>query len=190
MTAVFGEGFCEIKNWGVLMILDFSYNVSMAMNGDTDAFAELYSLVYKDLYYIALCNLRNKADAEDAVSEAVLDAFLSIKKLRDEKAFSAWIKKILTVKIKKKQSENIKDKNTLTPITDDESLSTVAEFDEIEFIEQLDSLSENEKLVFSFSVICGYKSDEISKLTGLKSSTVRSHLARGREKLKKEICTY
>ena len=81
------------------MNTDFARCVTKARAGDADAFAELYSLVYKDLYRIALVNLKNQHDASDVVSDTVLEAFSSIKKLKDEKAFKAWIIKILTVKI-------------------------------------------------------------------------------------------
>ncbi|MCR4888362.1 MAG: sigma-70 family RNA polymerase sigma factor, partial [Ruminococcus sp.] len=84
---------------------DFSTDVKLAQAGDSQAFSRLYALVYKDLYHIALYSLRNSHDACDAVSETVLDAFCSIGKLRDEKAFRSWIMKILSAKIKQKQRE-------------------------------------------------------------------------------------
>ena len=90
------------------MNTEFAQCVKKARAGDVDAFAELYSTVYKDLYRIALVNLKNQHDASDVVSDTVLEAFSSIKKLKDEKAFKAWIIKILTVKIKNKQKEYIK----------------------------------------------------------------------------------
>lgn len=172
------------------MKTDFEDYVTKARNGDADAFAELYSKVYKDLYYIALCNLKNSHDAADAVSDTVLDAYVSIKKLKDETAFKAWIFKILTVKIKRKQTEYIRNRENTTDLSD-EMRDMIPEknnrYSGVEIVEQFNSLNENEKLVFSLSVICGYSSDEISQITGIKSATVRSHLLRGREKLKKEL---
>lgn len=169
---------------------DFSDCVLKARKGDSDAFAQLYSLVYKDLYYIALSNLKNSHDASDVVSDTVLDAFTSIKKLKDESAFKAWIIRILTVKIKRKQAEYIKMRENTTEMTEviEQTYSSKDnKFSGVELIQQLEVLNENERLVFSLSLICGYTSDEISKLTGIKPSTVRSHLYRGREKLKKEL---
>ena len=58
--------------------------VRRAKRGDVDAFAELYAGIYKDMYRFALYTLRNTSDAEDAVSDAVTDAFASIRKLRSE----------------------------------------------------------------------------------------------------------
>ena len=69
---------------------DFSTDVKLARGGDSAAFARLYSLVYKDLYHIALYSLRSSHDACDVVSDTVLDAFTTIGKLKDEKAFRGW----------------------------------------------------------------------------------------------------
>ena len=53
-----------------------------AKRGDVDAFAQLYAGIYEDMYRFAWYTLRNASDAEDAVSDAVTDAFASVKKLR------------------------------------------------------------------------------------------------------------
>ena len=170
------------------MKVNFSDCVSKAVSGDADAFAKLYSLVYKDLYHIALCNLRNSHDAADAVSVTVLDACASISKLKDETAFKAWIVKILTVKIKKKQAEYINNRNNTVEMPDEsEQKDKRDSFSGLEIAEQINSLGESERLVFSLSIVCGYSGDEISKMTGINPSTVRSHLHRARERLKERL---
>ena len=80
---------------------DFQNDVRLARKGDTEAFSRLYSIVYKDMYHAALYNLRNQHDAYDIVSEAVIDAFSTIGKLKNEEAFKSWIMKILFAKIRK-----------------------------------------------------------------------------------------
>ena len=82
---------------------DFKKDVSLAVKGDAQAFSRLYALVYEEMYRTAFFSLRNEHDAADAVSETVLDAFSSIKKLRREDAFRSWIFKILMAKIERKQ---------------------------------------------------------------------------------------
>ena len=62
---------------------DFKKNVKMAVKGDKDAFSRLYTLVYKEMYYTAYYSLRNEHDVDDVISETILDAFSSIKKLRN-----------------------------------------------------------------------------------------------------------
>lgn len=169
------------------MILDFSECVKKARDGDADAFSQLYALVYKELYHIALCNLRNSQDAADAVSDTVLDAFTSIKKLRDEKAFKAWIVKILTVKIKKKQREYIEFNNTQDIDDVEQEITSEINYDGLEIMEEIARLDETERLVLSLNIVGGYTGDEIAKMCGTNSSTIRSRLARAKIKLRDRL---
>lgn len=169
------------------MNLNFSDCVKRARNGDSDAFANLYSLVYKDLYHIALCNLKNQHDACDVVSDAVLDAFTSIKNLRDEKAFKAWIVKILTVKIKNKQREYIKNNNTQDIDDVEQEITSDENYNGLEILEEIANLDENERLVLSLSIVGGYTSDEIAKMCETNPSTIRSKLSRAKIKLKERL---
>ncbi len=170
---------------------DFPELAARAREGDADAFAELYSLVYKELYRIALVNLKNQHDASDVVSDTVLEAYSSIKKLRDEKAFKAWIIKILTVQIKKKQREYIKNRDYLEELDVLESVeqekSEEINYGGLEIMEEFRRLNEEERLVLSLSIVSGYTSEEIAKATGLSANTVRSKAARAKIKLKKML---
>lgn len=171
------------------MSLDFTASVRRAQAGDAGAFAELYSLVYKDLYRIALLNLNNQHDASDVVSDTVLEAYTSISKLRDEKAFKAWIIKILTVKIKNKRKE-YKEINNFREDVDDLSdaeevaVSKEIDFGSIEVMDGFKQLSEEERMVLSLSVVSGYKSEEIARMFGTNANTVRSKVARAKARLK------
>ena len=171
------------------MSLDFTASVRRAQAGDAAAFAELYSLVYKDLYRIALLNLNNQHDASDVVSDTVLEAYSSITKLRDEKAFKAWITKILTVKIKNKRKEYSQINNFREELEDlDESketaVNTEIDVDGLNVMEGFKKLSSEERMVLSLSVVSGYKSEEIARMTGSSANTVRSKVARAKIKLK------
>ena len=174
------------------MSLDFTASVRRAQAGDAAAFAELYSLVYKDLYRIALLNLNNQHDASDAVSDTVLEAYSSITKLRDEKAFKAWITKILTVKIKNKRKEYSQINNFREELEDldeakETAVNTEIDLDGMNVMEGFKKLSSEERMVLSLSVVSGYKSEEIAKMFGTNANTVRSKVARAKSKLKQLI---
>lgn len=173
------------------MSLDFTASVRRAQAGDPKAFAELYSLVYKDLYRIALLNLNNQHDASDVVSDTVLEAYSSIAKLRDEKAFKAWITKILTIKIKNKRREYSQINNFREELDDlgEEAKDSAAEIniDGMNVMEGFKQLSAEERMVLSLSVVSGYKSEEIAKMFGTNANTVRSKVARAKAKLKQLI---
>lgn len=163
---------------------DHSEDVKLAQKGSTEAFARLYSTVYKDMYRIALCSLRSSHDASDAVSDAVLDAFCSIGRLRDPQKFRGWIMKILSAKIKRKQRDYFD-----VPEDIGETAESTGDFDfmSVELREAVGRLSGDERLLLSMSVLGGYSSGEISKICGVKASTVRSRLSGIKEKLRAEL---
>ncbi len=165
---------------------DLNADIKLAQKGSSEAFARLYSTVYKDMYHIALYSLRNSHDASDAVSDAVLDAFCSINKLKDADKFKSWIMTILSAKIKRKQREYFSPSDELDenlPLTDDFS------YDSVELNEALQKLDSNSRLLLSMSVLGGYSSGEISEICDIKASTVRSRLTRIKEKLRMELST-
>ncbi len=159
---------------------DFKNYVSLAKKGDTEAFAKLYSIVYKEMYHTALYNLRNHHDAYDVVSETVIDAFSTIGKLKNEDAFKSWIMKILFSKIKRKQKEYYQDTSELN---EDILYNFEFDFDSTELKEAIENLDDESRGILSLSVLGGYKSEEIAKIYGIKASSVRCRLSR----IKKEL---
>lgn len=164
---------------------DFKTYAALAAKGDTEAFSKLYEIVYKDLYHIALYSLRNPHDACDAVSDTVMDAFSSIGKLKNPEAFKSWIFKILYSKIKKKQKEY------LNSGSEEEEIIGYEEFDfeSADLKEALSVLDSESKMILSLSVLEGYSGDEISRICGIKASTVRSKLSRIKQKLRTELAS-
>jgi len=162
-------------------VKDFSEDAERARKGDTEAFARLYAGIYEDLYHIAFYSLRNSHDACDAVSDTVIDAFCSIGKLRDQKAFRSWIMRILSAKIKRKQKEYFN-----APIDIEEAVFESSDFDYLSFEvkETLENLDPESRLIISMSVLGGYSSREIAKICDLNANTVRSKLSR----IKKRLC--
>ena len=154
------------------------------MRCDAHTFAQMYEAVYIDLYRFALCLMKNKQDAEDAVGEAVLKAYENISKLKEEKAFKNWIFTITANTCKSRLKEAAKMKSESI---EEFSVNTPAE--EIDYGMSIDVrtafqvLDEEEKTIIGLSVFGGYNSKEIGKILGLKSNTVRSKKLRALEKM-------
>ncbi len=166
---------------------DFKKDVRLAVRGDTEAFSRLYAIVYEELYRTAFYSLRNEHDAADTVSETVLDAFYSIKKLRSEEAFRSWIFKILSAKIKRKQADYANASSDIESQEYENILHENFSFESFELAEAMYRIEDEERLILSLSVLSGYSGDEIAKICGINPSTVRSKLMRTKEKLKKLI---
>lgn len=163
---------------------DLSADVRLACEGSTEAFSRLYATIYEDLYHIALYSLRSPHDAADTVSDTVLDAFCSIKKLRSPEKFRSWIMAILAAKIKRKQRSLFEPAEDISENTD---LSESFSFESVEVREAVEKLDRESRLLLSMSVLGGYSSDEISEVCGIRSSTVRSKLSRIKQKLRLEL---
>lgn len=163
---------------------NFSEDVRLARSGSTEAFARLYSAVYKDLYHIALYSLRSSHDACDAVSDTVLDAYCNIGDLKNEKAFRSWIMRILSAKIKRKQREYFKD---TIELTEENEPSGEFIFEVSELKQAMEQLDPQSRLLLSMSVLEGYTSEEISEICDMNPNTVRSKLARIKHKLRLEL---
>lgn len=162
--------------------------VSMAKNGDINAFCTLYGKYKSKLYSYAYYRLADRDDAEDAVQNCVLTAFEQIGKLRREEAFSAWIFRILSCacaggvkeQIRRRNTDAIENADFLTLFEDN-----TAERQELR--QALDVLSDEERNIVLLAVVGGLKSKEIAKISGLTAGGVRSKLSRSLAKMKSEF---
>lgn len=149
-----------------------------------EEFVRLYSEVYKDMYRFALYTLKSEPDAEDAVSETIVDAYASFNKLRDKSSFKSWIFSILTVKCKRKMKDYYD-----TPISiDDDSGEILADeaaaleagkaeeelVSNLDLRQALDTLDTREKTIVSMSYILGFEGKEIAGILKMNHNTVRT----------------
>ena len=143
-----------------------------------DEFIELYRGVYKDLYKYALYILGNREDAEDTVSETVVDAY----------AFKSWIFKLLSIKCKMKLKGYVNKSVCL-----DETLDSQVYKDAEDVVGRVDlqtafsKLDDRERQIIALSVIAGYEGEEVSKLMNMNHNTVRTVKSRALEKLRKML---
>ncbi len=156
--------------------------VLVAKQGDKDAFAQLYQHIYKDLYKFAYYTLKNDEDAQDAVSEAVMDAYSGISKLKSADAFKSWMFKILSAKCKRKLKSYVQ-RNKESDL-DDVELSVNGSEESLELKQALSILTDEERMIVSLTVFGGYDSSEIAKMLNLNRNTVRSKHSRALAKMR------
>lgn len=160
--------------------------IKKAKSGDTNAFAELYSNIYLDLYRFALYTLKNPADAEDVVSETVMDAFVSIRRLRSAESFKAWIFKILSTKCKQRFKQIQSPTIELPVELPDEDHFTHLE-ESLDLRHYFFLLEDEERLIISMHVFAGYTSQEIAKILHMNANTIRSKEHRALKKLADQL---
>lgn len=156
--------------------MDGKQLVKQARAGDKQAFAALY-LSYKDsLYRYAYYKLRSAEDASDAVSACITQAYMGIGAVRDERAFGAWLFRILY----RECCAMIRKKTGLEFVEIDERQAVAPDGTYIrsELSEALDALEQTDRDIVLLAVVAGYNSREIGDMLGMKPGTVRSRQSR------------
>jgi RNA polymerase sigma factor, sigma-70 family len=166
--------------------------VRQAKLGDSHSFAELYNAIYQDLYRTALYTLGNPDDAENVVSDTVLDAYAGISKLYDERKFRAWIFRILSNKCNRKIREYVKRRETEAEKSIDDMAEMLSSRDNS--MEQVENqtlvqkafsvLSEEEKEIVTLTIYGEYDSGEVAGIMNLNRNTVRSKYSRALAKMR------
>lgn len=152
-----------------------------ARQGDAKAFAELYRGIYQDLYRFALYTLKHGQDAEDAVGDAVMDAWKGIRKLKNEEAFRSWIFRILACKCRRKLKSY---RNREIELTEDLESQDREIGEDLDVREAFFRLSGEERMILALNLFAGYSSREIGTFLEEKDSTVRSKQRRALQKMR------
>ena len=158
--------------------------VKKAKEGDKQAFSELYQMIYEEMFRYAYCVLQNKYDAEDVVSETVVDAYRSMRLLKDNKLFKNWIFKILSNKCKRKIATYYEKDMSLNEDIQVEDNHLKDSDSILDLKNAFNELSYEEKSIVTYKAVHGYCSIEIGKMLGINENTVRSKLSRAIGKLK------
>ena len=166
--------------------------VAAARGQDSTAFTRLYEMLYQDMYRTAYYILGNCEDAENAVSDAVLDAYAGLGKLRDNGAFRAWIFAILTNKCRRYQRAYVKNRESISekPVEEysemlgDQRDSYKEAEDRVLTEILLGRLTQEEREIVTLTVFGECDSGEVARLLSLNRNTVRSKYSRALQKMK------
>ena len=164
--------------------------IRQAQQGDRRAFSTLYGIYKERLYRYALYRLGNAQDAEDAVSDCILELWKRLPSLREPAAFRAFAFRILSACCAGQIRAQI-DRRTKRDIDAPETAGDPAlvsnDRTEVHLIlrEALQSISEQERNIVLLSAVSGLSSSEISQITGQPPGTVRSILSRSLKKLRR-----
>lgn len=157
--------------------------VKKAKGGDASAFSELILLVRTDLYRAAFSILRNDADSQDAVQETIIKIYYNLHKLRNDKNFKAWARRIV-VNISKQMYKSNKSNVELADDDFPDADVIDASISDINFDHIFSELSERDQEIFRLHFVDGLTSRTIAKRLGMTHSNVRSRLSRGILKLR------
>lgn len=168
--------------------------VKQCKQGSRKAQYEIYRLYSKAMFNVCLRILNHRGEAEDALQEAFIDAFLKIEKFRQEASFGSWLKQIVVNKaisqLRKRKGiwvdieagkEVFEDESRLGYASDLEENNTDYRIDAI--MKGMEELTEGYRVVLSLYLFEGYDHEEISEVLGISISTSRTQFMRGKARL-------
>lgn len=136
------------------------------------------------LFVIAFSYLKNKHDAEDALQNTFLKLWKSKIEFNDDLGIDKWLTKVLINDCKNFFNLSFRQNKSIEEVYD---VSTFDKYFNVDLYNAVMSLNKKERLC----VILFYYDDltisDISKVTGIKESTVKSLLKRSRNKLKLKL---
>ena len=157
--------------------------VRKSKKGNNLAFSTLIKSYEKDLYKVAIAMTKND-DALDCIQEAILQAYISIKDLRQDEYFKTWLIKILINKCNALLKRNKKTLNLDISIAKNDKAE---QSDKLELKDSINNLDSDLKIV----VILYYYEDmsikDISESLNIPQGTIKSRLSRARSKLKEML---
>ena len=159
----------------------------VSLSSDTEAamthttFAERIIAMQERLYRVSAGILSQRADQEDAVQSCIEKAWRKLPTLRDESSLDAWVTRILINECR----AIIRRRRWVVPVETipDAPAPPDADPDLYRFFA---SLPDKLRLPMTLHYVEGMEVAEIAKVMLLPEGTVKSRLARGREKMKQD----
>lgn len=156
-------------------------NVAKAKNGDKEAFIELINENRLNIYRVSKGILNNDYDIEDAIQNTVIKAFEKINTLKNDDLFRTWIIRILI-----NECNNIIRKNKRLVSFEEAVIGEKYndKYENIDLTNAISSLNDDLRVTTVLYYFEDMNTVDIAKLLEIPEGTVRSRLARAREKLR------
>ena len=165
--------------------------VACALDGQKDAFGTLVQRYDRAVYHLCLRTLRDDEEAKDATQEAFFKAFRGLRTFRPGAKFSTWIFSIAYHACCDRLSRRKRYSDSELPDRADPSPGpeTVAERrDEARALRAaIDALPEKYRTVITLYHLQGRQYEEIARVLDVPMGTVKTHLFRAKELLRKVL---
>ena len=177
--------------------------IQRALAGDPDALSPLFAHYSPRLSRTAFSLLRNKEDAEDALQDGLLSAYLHLDSFQGRSRFSTWLTRIVVnaalMALRRKRAlpktsldegQNDQSDDCPTWIVDSRPNpeQACAAMEARRIIEKhVDQLSAGMRSAFRLREIEGFSTKETREILGIQASTVKSRLFRAHAQLTRTL---
>jgi RNA polymerase sigma-70 factor (ECF subfamily) len=163
--------------------------VAMTLRGHPDAFATLVGRYDRAVYHLAYRTLHDVEEARDATQETFFKAFRSLRTFKQGAKFSTWIFAIAyhgccdrLNRRKRFSSDELPDRADPAPGPERQVIA----LDEASRLRAaIDALPDKYRTVVTLFHLQGKQYEEIATVLGLPMGTVKTHLFRAKEQLRR-----
>lgn len=167
--------------------LDETTLVVRAQEGDVRAFEELARRHQAALYRLAVRVMGDAGEAEDALQEALLDAWRRIDRFRGDSAFSTWMYRIVTNRcvgmLRRRRPVPVESIADTAPAPDDPGRAAEIDAGLAALGDALRGLGDDLRIAFVLRELEGLGYAEIAEITGASEQAVRGRIHRARTRL-------
>lgn len=174
--------------------------LALHVEGDAEAFGELFGRHRDRLWAVALRTMGNPEDAADGLQEGMIAAFRRAGSFRGDAAVTTWLHRVVVnacldrlraMKVRRTDAlpddlEDRADRGSLVSATDaelDPAELAVADERRRMVLAALDTLAPDQRAALVLVDMEGYSVAEASQMLGVAEGTVKSRCFRGRAKL-------
>ena len=171
--------------------------IGQILAGDQDAFARLVQAYQKPVYNLCLRMVSNPTDAEDLAQEAFVKAWKGLRFYKHEAAFSTWLYRLTSnvcIDFLRRQKKTV----SLTVEEDAPELEVpdAAPLPEEQVLNKekqqavaaaMAQLEEEYRLALTLRVVDDLTYEQIAEVLDIKVGTVKSRIARARERMRKML---
>ena len=174
--------------------------LALHVEGDAEAFGELFGRHRDRLWAVALRTMGNPEDAADGLQEGMIAAFRRAGSFRGDAAVTTWLHRVVVnacldrlraMKVRRTDAlpddlEDRADRGSLVSATDaelDPAELTVADERRRMVLDALKTLAPDQRAALVLVDMEGYSVAEASQMLGVAEGTVKSRCFRGRAKL-------
>ncbi|MCX6462370.1 MAG: sigma-70 family RNA polymerase sigma factor [Pseudonocardiales bacterium] len=167
--------------------LDEATLVVRAQEGDARAFEVLARRHQAALYRLAVRVMGDPAEAEDALQEALLDAWRRIGRFRGDSAFSTWMYRVVTNRclgmLRRRRPVPVEEIEAPAPAQDSPERAAERGAGMAALRRALALLPDEQRVCWVLREMEGLSYTEISEVTGASEDAVRGRIHRARTRL-------
>jgi RNA polymerase sigma factor (sigma-70 family) len=166
--------------------------LKLVLDGNTPKFSYFIDKYKNMAYSIAFRILGNREDAEEAVQDSFLKAFISLDKFRKDAKFSTWLYRIVVntslSKAKRRKPESLSIDSDYIDYENTEGIEDI--FDGLTSSERseyvnfaLDRLNVEDRLLLTLYYLAENSLNEVAEITGIAKQNIKMKLYRARNKM-------